>query len=91
MNEAKRKTYKKYVYVLYTYTNKTDRVIHGVYSSLKKTDKIGEELKQNSMFAALPTPTKIYYSLGNNSGNCPITIRDGHKWLEKQQINEKQN
>lgn len=50
--------------------------------------KIGEELKQNRMFAALPTPTKIYYSLGNNSGNCPITIRDGHKWLEKQQINE---
>lgn len=50
--------------------------------------KIGEELKQNSMFAALPTPTKIYYSLGNNSGNCPITIRDGHKWLKKQQINE---
>ena len=50
--------------------------------------KIGEELKQNSMFAALPTPTKIYYSSGNNSGNCPITIRDGHKWLEKQQINE---
>ena len=50
--------------------------------------KIGEELKQNSMFAALPTPTKIYYSLGNNSGNCPITIRDGRKWLEKQQIDE---
>ena len=50
--------------------------------------KIGEELKQNSMFEALPTPTKIYYSLGNNSGNCPITIRDGRKWLEKQQIDE---
>lgn len=50
--------------------------------------KIGEGLRQNSMFAALPTPTKIYYSLGNNSGNCPITICDGHKWLEKQQINE---
>lgn len=46
MNEAKRKTYKKYVYVLYTYTNKTDRVIHGVYSSLKKADKIGEELRK---------------------------------------------
>ena len=50
--------------------------------------KIGEELKQNSMFEALPTPTKIYYSLGNNSGNCPITICDGRKWLEKQQIDE---
>ena len=50
--------------------------------------KIGEKLKQNSMFAALPTPTKIYYSLGNNFGNCPITIRDGRKWLEKQQIDE---
>ena len=33
--------------------------------------KIGEELKkQSDMFAALPTPTKIYYSLGNNSCNC---------------------
>ena len=50
--------------------------------------KIGEKLKQNSMFEALPTPTKIYYSLGNNFGNCPITIRDGRKWLEKQQIDE---
>ena len=50
--------------------------------------KIGEGLRQNSMFAALPTPTKIYYSLGNNFGNCPITIRDGRKWLEKQQIDE---
>lgn len=50
--------------------------------------KIGEKLKQNSMFEALPTPTKIYYSLGNNSGNCSITIRDGRKWLEKQPINE---
>ena len=39
------------------------------------------------MFAALPTPTKIYYSL-EIIRNCPITIRDGHKWLEKQQINE---
>ena len=69
----------------------SDKVVvmeNGKITAKNTPYKIGEELKQNSMFAALPTPTKIYYSLGNNSGNCPITIRDGHKWLEKQQINE---
>ena len=69
----------------------SDKVVvmeNGKITAEKTPYKIGEELKQNSMFAALPTPTKIYYSSGNNSGNCPITIRDGHKWLEKQQINE---
>lgn len=52
--------------------------------------QIGEELKekQNSMFEALPTPTKIYYSMGNNFEKCPITIRDGRKWLEKRHINK---
>ena len=34
------------MYVLYTYTNETDRVIHGVYSSLKKANKVGEELRK---------------------------------------------
>ena len=50
--------------------------------------KIGEELKQKYVCGITHTDKKIYYSLGNNSGNCPITIHDGHKWLEKQQINE---
>ena len=36
MDKAKRKTYKNYVYVLYTYTNETDTTMHDVYSSLKK-------------------------------------------------------
>lgn len=52
--------------------------------------KIGAKLKDehNSMFEALPTPTKVYYSIENNSEICPITIRDGRKWLAKQRISE---
>ncbi|WAX11264.1 hypothetical protein CB473P2_00109 [Enterocloster phage CB473P2] len=46
MDKAQRKTYKNYVYVLYGYTNETDTTIRGVYSSLKKADKAGEELRK---------------------------------------------
>lgn len=46
MDKAKRKTYKNYVYVLYTYTNETDTTMHSVYSSLKKANKAGEELRK---------------------------------------------
>lgn len=51
--------------------------------------KIGAKLKKlnNSMFEALPTPTKVYYSVETDYERCPITIRDGRKWLAKQQIN----
>ncbi len=46
MDKAQRKTYKNYVYVLYGYTNETDTTIRGVYSSLKKASKIGDEIRK---------------------------------------------
>ena len=32
------------------------------------------------MFAALPTPTRVFYDSGA-AGNCPLTVREGRSWL----------
>ncbi len=44
---------------------------------------VGEILRdaESDMLLALPTPMRIYYSLGN-SGKCPITVREGRQWLD---------
>ncbi|MDD6795810.1 MAG: energy-coupling factor transporter ATPase [Clostridiaceae bacterium] len=46
--------------------------------------KTGEYLRdnKNDMFIALPAPMKIYTAVDNNL-ECPITIREGRKWLEE--------
>lgn len=39
--------------------------------------------QQNSaMFAALPTPTRVFYQSGTE-GKCPLTVREGRSWLTK--------
>ena len=48
MKNIKKKISKKYVYVLYTYTNEENITIHGVFSSLKKASKIGDEIRKNT-------------------------------------------
>lgn len=59
MDKAKRKTYKNYVYVLYTYTNETDTTMHDVYSSLKKANKAGEEyLNQHGLESVMGVVVK---------------------------------
>ena len=32
------------------------------------------------LFAALPTPTRVFYTSGAQ-GNCPLTVREGRSWL----------
>ncbi len=32
------------------------------------------------MFAALPTPVRVFYE-SQGSGNCPLTVREGRRWL----------
>ncbi len=32
------------------------------------------------MFAALPTPTRVFYQAGGE-GSCPLTVREGRRWL----------
>ncbi|WAX11667.1 hypothetical protein CB473P3_00114 [Enterocloster phage CB473P3] len=48
MRKYKKKISKKYVYVLYTYKNEENITIHGVFSSLKKASKIGDEIRKNT-------------------------------------------
>ncbi len=35
---------------------------------------------QSPMFAALPTPTRVFYQAGGE-GACPLTVREGRRWL----------
>ena len=35
---------------------------------------------RSSMFAALPTPVRVYYESGG-AGKCPLTVREGRNWL----------
>ncbi len=49
--------------------------------------EVGEMLKQKSsdMLLALPTPMKVFYSV-KSEDVCPISVRDGRMWLEKQEV-----
>ncbi len=46
--------------------------------------KVGELLHSQGspMFAALPTPTRVFYDSGAE-GECPLTVREGRNWLTK--------
>lgn len=45
--------------------------------------KVGEYLRKssNDMFIALPSPMKIYTEVASEE-ECPLTVREGRKWLE---------
>lgn len=65
----------------------SDRVIVMDKGSVVADDApagIGEHLKtiSSDMFEAMPTPVKIYYEVEKN-GVCPLTVRDGRKWLSE--------
>ncbi len=44
---------------------------------------VGEKLKnsRHSMFLSMPAPMRIYAAIPNALG-CPVTVRDGRKWLD---------
>ena len=46
--------------------------------------KVGQLLhsQKSPMFAALPTPTRVFYDSGAE-GECPLTVREGRGWLSK--------
>jgi len=49
--------------------------------------------QKNDMFAAMPTPVRVYYAAAGSEtaenaassagGDCPLTVRDGRKWLSE--------
>ncbi len=36
--------------------------------------------RKDPMFAALPTPTRVFYQ-AKGTGDCPLTVREGRTWL----------
>ena len=38
--------------------------------------------QKSHMFAALPTPVRVYYESGG-AGECPLTVREGRNWLTR--------
>ncbi len=44
--------------------------------------QVGRQLWQqkHEMFAALPTPVRVFYD-AKGTGECPLTVRDGRRWL----------
>lgn len=39
--------------------------------------------RQSPMFGAMPTPVQVYYQTGQ-SGDSPLTVRDGRNWLTRE-------
>ena len=44
---------------------------------------VGRLLKEqrSDMFAALPSPVRIFYDAGFDGAGCPLTVREGRSWL----------
>ena len=71
----------------------SDRVIvldKGRIAADERPEKIGELLRgeHNDMFAAMPSPVQIYYGTKSQL-KCPLTVRDGRKWLSEELGNRK--
>ncbi|MBQ2842273.1 MAG: ATP-binding cassette domain-containing protein [Clostridia bacterium] len=39
--------------------------------------------QNNPMFTAMPTPVRVFYN-ANGNGDCPLTVREGRTWLNKE-------
>ncbi len=39
--------------------------------------------QSNPMFTAMPTPVRVFYN-SNGNGDCPLTVREGRAWLNKE-------
>lgn len=54
---------------------------NGQILSYDTPKNVGKFLKDKDMLATFPTSVQIYHALGG-AGDCPITIRDGRKWID---------
>ncbi|MEG2001334.1 MAG: ATP-binding cassette domain-containing protein, partial [Evtepia sp.] len=43
---------------------------------------VGTQLKHHPLFAAMPTPMRIYAAIPNDLA-CPVTVREGREWLSQ--------
>ncbi len=56
---------------------------HGRIIADDEPRRVGKLLQQHhsDMFAALPSPVRIYYGAGHEGNDCPLTVREGRNWL----------
>ena len=67
--------------------HRADRVVvmdEGKVIANAEPRKVGKLLWQQShpMFAALPTPVHVFYA-AEGEGECPLTVREGRRWLTR--------
>ncbi len=55
---------------------------NGRITAFDTPKNIGKNLKDNDMFASFPAPVQIYSGLGQ-SGECPLSIKEGRRWLKE--------
>jgi len=56
---------------------------HGRIIADDEPRAVGRLLKEqrSDMFAALPSPVRIFYDAGFTGPDCPLTVREGRSWL----------
>lgn len=63
----------------------SDRVVvmdNGMVIADDKPENLVKSLIDNDIFAAFPTPMRVYARVKNNLA-CPVTVKDGREWLAK--------
>ena len=53
--------------------------------ALEPPRRLAGQIRGNDMFRAMPVPMRIYDALGG-TGECPVTVREGREWLQKQPL-----
>lgn len=62
----------------------SDRVIFMDNGAIIEDDsphKVGKKLRNTDAFSSLPTPVRVYSEV-EDEDKCPLTVREGKKWLE---------
>ncbi len=59
---------------------------HGRIIAHSDPRTVGAQLQaqHSDMFAALPSPVRIFYGAGFHGADCPLTVREGRSWLSQQ-------
>ena len=69
---------------IFPYADRAIVMDHGKVIADDTPRNIGALLheQQNDMFAAMPTPVRIFYGV-NGEDACPLTVREGRTWLSR--------
>ena len=67
---------------IFPYADRVAVMERGKIVALDAPREVSSQLwqQQSPMFAALPTPVRVYYESGGQ-GDCPLTVREGRAWL----------